>query len=58
MQAGAEYLDSTLATLLAPSPVENPLTREDRALEQDIEPVLTELRAATASFKPPSPRRT
>ncbi len=52
MQAGAEYLDSTLATVagaVAGAKIRYP--EKIGRIEQDIEPVLTELRAATASFK-------
>lgn len=52
MQAGAAYLDSTLATVSA-SVAAVKIKYPDKAahIEQDIEPVLTELRAATAAFK-------
>lgn len=52
MQAGAAYLDSTLATVagaIAAAKIKYP--EKAKHLEQDVEPVLTELRAATAAFK-------
>jgi len=52
MQAGAEYLDSTLATVagaVAGAKIKYP--EKAAHIEQDIDPVLTELRAATATFK-------
>lgn len=52
MRAGAAYLDSTLTTVSASVAAAKIKYPEKAAhIEQDIEPVLTELRAATAAFK-------